>query len=89
LKVILKISIFGAHDAAEKGVTLDVTSAGVPAMIVCHCAGVTDRTITEVVHAGATTVEDIVRRTGAGRCCAPCRDEIRALLSAAAQPAAG
>jgi bacterioferritin-associated ferredoxin len=57
-------------------------------MIVCHCAGVTDRAITTVVRAGAATVKDIVQRTGAGRCCAPCRDEIRALLGAvAARPA--
>ncbi len=57
-------------------------------MIVCHCAGVTDRVITDVVRAGATTVKDIVQRTGAGRCCAPCRDELRALLGAgAAAPA--
>jgi bacterioferritin-associated ferredoxin len=58
-------------------------------MIVCHCAGVTDRTITQEIRDGASTVRDIVRRTGAGRCCAPCRDEIRALLGAAdASPAA-
>lgn len=57
-------------------------------MIVCHCAGVTDRAITSLIRDGASTVRDIVRRTGAGRCCAPCRDEIRALLSAADPPPA-
>jgi len=53
-------------------------------MIICHCAGVTDRAITELIREGASTVTDVVRRTGAGRRCAPCRDEIRALLCAAA-----
>jgi len=58
-------------------------------MIVCHCAAVTDRAITDLIRDGASTVQEIVHRTGAGRCCAPCRDEIRALLSATApQPAA-
>ena len=53
-------------------------------MLVCHCAAVTDRTIAEAVRAGASTVADVVRCTGAGRRCAPCRDEIRALLGSAA-----
>jgi bacterioferritin-associated ferredoxin len=59
-------------------------------MIVCHCAGVTDHAITALIRdGGVSTVKDIVLRTGAGRCCAPCRDEIRSLLStAAAQPVA-
>ena len=58
-------------------------------MIVCHCAGVTDHAIAELVREGATTVKEIVCRTGAGRRCAPCRDEIRTLLSAnPLQPAA-
>jgi bacterioferritin-associated ferredoxin len=49
-------------------------------MIVCHCAGVTDHAIVAVIRDGASSVKDVVRRTGAGRCCAPCRDEIRTLL---------
>ncbi|MGH7786090.1 MAG: (2Fe-2S)-binding protein [Candidatus Binatia bacterium] len=50
-------------------------------MIVCHCAGVTDTAIVKLIQAGgASTVRDIVKQTGAGRCCAPCRDEIRSLL---------
>ena len=53
-------------------------------MILCHCAGITDRAIAEVIAAGAATVRDVVQRTGAGRCCAPCREEIRTLLGAAA-----
>ena len=49
-------------------------------MIVCHCAGVTDRAIAELIRNGAASVADIVRRSGAGRCCSPCREEIAALL---------
>ena len=50
-------------------------------MIVCHCAGVTDQAILQLARDGAQTVRDIVRASGAGRCCAPCRTEIAALLS--------
>jgi nitrite reductase (NADH) large subunit len=58
-------------------------------MIVCHCAGVTDDAIIALVREGVSTVKGIVRRTGAGRCCAPCRDEIRELIDeSAAEPAA-
>jgi bacterioferritin-associated ferredoxin len=55
-------------------------------MIVCHCAGVTDRTITELVREGVTTLKEVVTRTGAGRCCRPCRSEIQAIM-AATEPA--
>jgi len=57
-------------------------------MIVCHCAGVTDHAITALIRDGASTVKEIVQRTGAGRCCAPCRDEIRSLLGTASQQSA-
>ncbi len=50
-------------------------------MIICHCTGVTDRRIRELVGEGLSTLGQIVRETGAGRSCAPCRDEIRALLA--------
>lgn len=50
-------------------------------MIVCHCAGVTDRDILQLARDGAQTVKEIVRASGAGRCCKPCRSEIAALLS--------
>jgi bacterioferritin-associated ferredoxin len=56
-------------------------------MIVCHCAGVTDNDIVALIREGVSTVKDIVRRTGAGRCCAPCRDEIRSLLDEPASQA--
>ena len=50
-------------------------------MIVCHCAGVSDSTIARHFEEGAASVADIVRLTGAGRRCAPCRQEIANLLS--------
>lgn len=53
-------------------------------MIVCHCAGVSDQAITDLVRDGVSTLKDVVLRTGAGRCCRPCREEIRTLMAAAA-----
>jgi bacterioferritin-associated ferredoxin len=49
-------------------------------MIVCQCAGVTDTTIRRLIEDGVGSLNQIIRLTGAGRCCAPCRDEIRTLL---------
>lgn len=49
-------------------------------MIVCHCAGVSDATIARLVESGVRTLAEITRLTGAGQCCAPCRDELRSLL---------
>jgi bacterioferritin-associated ferredoxin len=49
-------------------------------MIVCHCVGVTDGTIRNLIEAGAASVGEITRRCGAGRCCQPCREEIASLL---------
>jgi bacterioferritin-associated ferredoxin len=51
-------------------------------MIVCHCASVTDSDINQLIRDGACTVSEIVQRSGAGRRCAPCREEIATLLSA-------
>lgn len=53
-------------------------------MIVCHCAGVSERTIHTLISSGARSVRDITRLCGAGRCCAPCRDEIASLIGGAA-----
>ena len=50
-------------------------------MIVCHCAGVSDTTIARHIEEGASSVAEIARLTGAGRRCAPCREEIANLLS--------
>jgi bacterioferritin-associated ferredoxin len=58
-------------------------------MIVCHCVGVSDAMIRKLIAAGASSVGEITRRCGAGRCCAPCREEIASLLdrSSTALPA--
>lgn len=50
-------------------------------MIVCHCAGVTDASIRQLIRSGAGSVPEIVCRSGAGQHCEPCREEIAALLS--------
>ncbi len=55
-------------------------------MILCHCAGVTDIAIRALIQAGATSCVDIARRCGAGRCCAPCREEIAAILDVCSAP---
>ncbi len=53
-------------------------------MIVCHCARVTDRDIRNAIDDGASTLSAVVKATGAGRCCEPCRVEIRGLLGSSA-----
>jgi bacterioferritin-associated ferredoxin len=57
-------------------------------MIVCHCAGVTDRDIARLVEEGATTIREIARRCGAGRSCAPCRLSLQEMLAASASDCA-
>ena len=58
-------------------------------MILCHCVGVSDYMIRKLIAAGASSLAEITRRSGAGRCCAPCREEIASLLhSASAAPPA-
>ncbi len=49
-------------------------------MIVCHCVGVSEAMIRKLIAAGASSLPEITRRCGAGRCCAPCRDEIASML---------
>ncbi|HEX4843117.1 MAG TPA: (2Fe-2S)-binding protein, partial [Limnobacter sp.] len=44
-----------------------------PPVIVCICANVSDRSISEAVRAGCTTVEDITMKTGACSGCGQCR----------------
>ncbi len=56
-------------------------------MIVCHCAAVTDTALQELIRSGVRSVKDIVRQTGAGRCCAPCREEIACLIAQESAPA--
>lgn len=51
-------------------------------MLVCHCNAVNDRTIREHVVAGATNVEEIAGRCGAGARCGGCRRTVEEVLCA-------
>jgi bacterioferritin-associated ferredoxin len=60
-------------------------------MIVCHCKGISDRQLREVVAAGATTRRKLARACGAGAACGGCRPVIDEILgeACAACPEAG
>jgi len=49
-------------------------------MLVCHCNGISDRTIRRTIRAGAKTVSEVKRACGAGGCCGSCNPAIRTLL---------
>jgi len=49
-------------------------------MLVCHCNGVSDRTVRRVVRDGALTVAEVGRACGAGTCCQGCRSTIRRII---------
>lgn len=49
-------------------------------MYVCVCRGITDRDIRKAMMEGATSVDDIEDRLGAGTGCGGCRDYTRRLL---------
>ncbi len=49
-------------------------------MIVCHCFGVSDRRIHAEAGLGATDVDDITARCGAGGDCGGCVDLIEDIL---------
>ena len=52
-------------------------------MIVCHCAVVSDRDIRDQVAAGARTVSQVLRETGAASGCGGCDLAVRACARAA------
>ena len=56
-------------------------------MFVCSCTGVTDRTVRACVIAGASTVDEVAERCGAGRRCGGCRPVVEELLAEVAMPA--
>jgi bacterioferritin-associated ferredoxin len=56
-------------------------------MIVCLCHGVTDRDLEKVIEEGASTVEEVGRRCGAGTDCGTCLGELRERLAGDADPA--
>jgi len=51
-----------------------------PAVIFCHCAAVSDRAVATAVEAGARTVAQVCRATGAGRDCGSCVFSVKKLI---------
>ena len=51
-------------------------------MLVCHCNGVSDRTVRRVVRDGALTVSEVGRACGAGTCCEGCGPTINRIIRA-------
>ncbi len=49
-------------------------------MLVCHCVGVSDRTVRRVVREGALTVSEVGRACGAGTCCQGCSSTINRII---------
>ncbi len=49
-------------------------------MIVCVCAGVSERKLRAVIEDGATTVKEVARQCGAGAGCGACKPLIRECL---------
>ncbi len=54
----------------------------VPAMIVCHCKAVSDRTIRQAVREGACSFRDVALQCNAGRSCGGCRPAVVAVIEA-------
>jgi bacterioferritin-associated ferredoxin len=55
-------------------------------MYVCHCRAVTDCRIREVIAAGATSLGDVARRSGAGVTCGGCLPMVERLLAEQGHP---
>jgi bacterioferritin-associated ferredoxin len=53
-------------------------------LIVCHCQGVSDRSIRQAVREGARSVRQIARVCRAGRMCGGCRPVICEIISSEA-----
>jgi bacterioferritin-associated ferredoxin len=53
-------------------------------MLVCLCRAVSDRTLQRAIDRGASSVQEVMRCTGAGTCCGSCRPAIAAMLEASA-----
>ena len=48
--------------------------------IVCDCFGVTNGKIREAVYEGATTLQEVADKTGAGTGCGACNDNLQRLV---------
>ncbi len=51
-------------------------------MLICHCNGVSDRTVRRVVRDGARTVSEVGHACGAGTCCRGCSGSIGKIIRA-------
>jgi bacterioferritin-associated ferredoxin len=49
-------------------------------VFVCSCRAVTNRTVDAAIASGASTIEDVARRCGAGGRCGGCWPELQRLL---------
>jgi bacterioferritin-associated ferredoxin len=58
-------------------------------MYVCSCRGVTERAVRTAISAGASCVEEIAARCGAGSRCGGCHPALERLLADAAPDVAG
>ncbi|MCB9683683.1 MAG: (2Fe-2S)-binding protein [Alphaproteobacteria bacterium] len=54
-------------------------------MILCLCEGVSDRAIDDAIRAGARSVRQVTRATGAGTGCGSCACDVRSRLKATRQ----
>ena len=50
-------------------------------MVICHCHGISDRTIRRAVRGGASTRREIARSCQAGGLCGGCRSAIDEILA--------
>ena len=48
--------------------------------IVCECFGITNGQIQDAVYEGATTLEEVAEKTGAGTGCGACNDDLQRLV---------
>jgi bacterioferritin-associated ferredoxin len=51
-------------------------------MLICHCNGVSDRTVRRVIRQGARSVSDVGHACGAGTCCQGCSHQIAKIIHA-------
>jgi len=49
-------------------------------MILCHCMGVSDKSVRHAIQSGASSVRDVARACGAGTGCGGCRPLIQELI---------
>ena len=49
-------------------------------MLVCHCNGISDRTIRKAVRDGAGSVNDVSFACGAAACCGGCADAVQQII---------